>query len=129
MRWSGRLGRSLQRLLEFQDQLHALGIDLYLQQQGSDTTTPAGKAMFQMCGVLAEFEQSIIRERINAELKRARDNGKRLGRPSVGAEVEEAIRQALGRGDKGIRKNSREMGVRVSVVQRVKMDGSNVAFN
>ncbi|MCH9047192.1 MAG: recombinase family protein [SAR324 cluster bacterium] len=79
VRWSGRLGRSLQRLLEFQEQLHALGIDLYLHQQGSDTTTPAGKAMFQMCGVLAEFEQSIIRERINAELKRARDNGRRGG--------------------------------------------------
>ncbi len=76
--------------------------------------------MFQMCGVFAEFERSIIRERINAGLARARANGKRLGRPSVGADVEEAIRQALGRGDEGIRKIARELGVGVSVVQRVR---------
>jgi len=57
--WSvNRLGRSLQRLLEFQKQLHAIGIDLYLHQQGIDTTTPAGKAMFHVCGVFAEFERS-----------------------------------------------------------------------
>jgi len=56
------------------DEIHALGIDLYLHQQGIDITTPAGKAMFQMCGVFAEFERSIIRERINAGLARARSN-------------------------------------------------------
>ena len=82
-------------------------------------TSPAGKAMFQMCGVFAEFERSIIRERINAGLARARSNGKRLGRPKVDPEVEKAIRQALARGDKGMRKIAREMGVGVSVVQRV----------
>ncbi len=59
----------------------ALGIDLYLHQQGLDTTKPAGKAMFQMCGVFAEFERSIIRERINAGLARANANGKRRGDP------------------------------------------------
>ena len=111
--WSvDRLGRSLQRLLEFQKQLHALGIDLYLHQQGIDTTTPAGKAMFQMCGVFAEFERSIIRERIGAGLARARSNGKRLGRPRVDETVEEAIRRALHRRDKIIRKIARETGVR-----------------
>ena len=75
--------------------------------------------MFQMCGVFAEFERAIIRERINAGLARAKANGKRLGRPTVGSEVEEAIRQALRRGNKGIRRTAREMGVGVSVVQRV----------
>ncbi len=90
-------------------QIHALGIELYLHQQGIDTTTPAGKAMFQMCGVFAEFERSIIRERINAGLVRAKANGKRLGRPRVDPEVEEAIRQALSRGDKGIRNIAREL--------------------
>ncbi len=60
--------------------------------------------MFQMCGVFAEFERSIIRERINAGLDRARLNGKRVGRPRIDSEVEEAIREALSRGDKGIRK-------------------------
>ena len=109
--WSvDRLGRSLKDLLSFLDAIHTLGIDLYLHQQGIDTTTPAGKAMFQMCGVFAEFERSIIRERINAGLARARANGKRLGRPRVDESVEEGIRQALDRRDKGIGKIAREMG-------------------
>jgi len=119
--WSvDRIGRSLQDLLTFLGEIQALGIDLYLHQQGVDTTTPAGKAMFQMCGVFAEFERSIIRERVNAGLARARANGKRLGRPTVGPEVEKSIRLALNGGDKGIRKIARELGVGVSVVQRVK---------
>ena len=112
-------GRSLKDLLAFLDEIHALEIDLYLHQQGIDTTTPAGKAMFQMCGVFAEFERSIIRERINAGLARARSNGKRLGRPRVDDSVEQAIRQALRRGNKGIRKIAGEMGVGVSAVQRI----------
>ena len=82
--WSiDRLGRALQNLLEFLGEIHALGIDLYLHQQGINTTKPAGKAMFQLCGVFAEFERSIIRERINAGLARAKANGKQLGRPKV----------------------------------------------
>ena len=58
-----RLGRSLKDLVAFLSELHALGIDLFLHQQGLDTTTPAGKAMFQMLGVFAEFERSIIQTR------------------------------------------------------------------
>jgi DNA invertase Pin-like site-specific DNA recombinase len=53
MAWSvDRLGRSLQDLVGFLSELHALRIDLFLHQQGLDTTTPAGKAMFQMMGGL-----------------------------------------------------------------------------
>src|SRR5712672_3660427 len=77
MAWSvDRLGRSLQDLIGFLSELHSLGIDLFLHQQGLDTTTPAGKAMFQMMGVFAEFERSMIRERVNAGLRRARAGGK-----------------------------------------------------
>ncbi len=79
--WSvDRLGRSLQHLVAFLEELHALKIDLYLHQQGIDTATPAGKAMYQMMAVFAEFERAMIRERINAGLARARAGGKRLGR-------------------------------------------------
>ena len=113
------VGRSLKDRLAFLEKFHALGIDPYLHQQGIDTTTPAGTAMLQMREVFAEFERSIIKERITAGLARAKSNGRRLGRPTVGAEVEEAIRDALRRWDKGIRKIAREMGVGVSVVQRV----------
>jgi DNA invertase Pin-like site-specific DNA recombinase len=60
MAWSvDRLGRSLQDLVAFLSELHALRTDLYLHQQGLDTTTPSGKAMFQMLGVFAEFERAI----------------------------------------------------------------------
>ena len=64
MAWSmDRLGRSLD-LVSFLSELHALHIDLFLHQQGLDTTTPAGKAMFQMMGVFAEFERAMIAERV-----------------------------------------------------------------
>jgi len=83
-----------------------------------DTTTPAGKGMFQMCGVFAEFERAMIQERVKAGLDRARANGKTLGRPRVPASVERAIKKAR-RSGKGMRKIARELNVGVSVVQRV----------
>jgi DNA invertase Pin-like site-specific DNA recombinase len=96
MAWSvDRLGRSLQDLVGFLSELHALGVDLFLHQQGLDTTTPAGKAMFQMMGVFAEFERAMIKERVRAGLARARAEGKRLGRPNMPQAKEDAIRAAL----------------------------------
>ena len=75
--WSvDRLGRSLQDLVGFLTEVHALGINLFLHQQGVDTTTPAGKALFQMMGVFAEFERAMIRERVRAGLERARRRAK-----------------------------------------------------
>jgi DNA invertase Pin-like site-specific DNA recombinase len=80
MAWSvDRLGRSLQDLVGFLSELHTLRIDLFLHQQGLDTATPAGKALFQMLGVFAEFERAIIQERVRAGLARAKSEGKRLG--------------------------------------------------
>ena len=117
--WSvDRLGRSLQHLLTFLGELHAVGVDLYLHQQAVDTTTPAGRALFQMMGVFAEFERSMIQERVKAGLRRARARGRRLGRPRVPQVKENAIRAAREAG-KGIKTIAREVGVGVSVVQRV----------
>src|SRR6185503_17399371 len=90
-----RLGRSLQDLVGFLSELHAFKIDLFLRQQGLDTTTPAGKAMFQMMGVFAEFERAMIQERVRAGLARARSEGKRLGRPPIASALEQRIREAL----------------------------------
>jgi DNA invertase Pin-like site-specific DNA recombinase len=79
--WSvDRLGRSLTDLLGILQSLHDKGVDLFLHQQGLDTSTTAGKAMFQMLGVFAEFERGIIRERVNAGLARARAKGTKLCR-------------------------------------------------
>ncbi|MGE0388407.1 MAG: recombinase family protein [Gammaproteobacteria bacterium] len=119
MAWSvDRLGRSLQDLVGFLGEIHAKGVDLYLHQQGIDTTTPAGKAMFQMCGVFAEFERAMIQERVKAGLARARAQGKVLGRPRVDGAIERAIRADRSAG-KGIHSIARARGVGVSVVQRV----------
>ena len=117
--WSvDRLGRSLQHLVGFLGELQAVGCDLYLHQQALDTSTPSGKAMFQMCGVFAEFERAMIRERINAGLARAKAKGKRFGRPPVAPSVEAKIRELRAKGF-GILKIARTIEVGTSVVQRV----------
>jgi DNA invertase Pin-like site-specific DNA recombinase len=125
MAWSvDRLGRSLQDLVAFLSEIHALDIDLYLHQQGIDTTTPAGKAMFQMMGVFAEFERSMIQERVRAGLARARDEGKVLGRPKIDAKTEAAVRAALAKGNAGMIKIARTLGVGTGTVQRIKAEMS-----
>jgi len=117
--WSvDRLGRSLTDLLGILQDLQEKGVDLFLHQQGLDTSTTAGKAMFQMLGVFAEFERGIIRERVNAGLARARAKGTKLGRRPVDSSVEVQIRELRANGD-GILKIGRKLGVGTSVVQRV----------
>ena len=117
--WSvDRLGRSLTDLLAILQGLHDKGVDLFLHQQGLDTSTTAGKAMFQMLGVFAEFERGIIRERVNAGLARARANGTKLGRRPIKPAIEARIRQLRANGD-GILKIGRKLGIGTSVVQRV----------
>ncbi len=117
--WSvDRLGRSLQDLVVFLSDLQAKKIDLYLHQQALDTSTPSGKAMFGMLSVFAEFERSIIQERVKAGLERARASGKVLGRPKTGTKVEDQIRMLAAAG-MGKVKIARTLGVGVSVAQRV----------
>ena len=118
--WSvDRLSRSLQDLIGFLGELRAKSIDLYLHQQGLDTATPAGKAMFQMLGVFAEFERAMIVERVKAGLSRARSQGKRLGRPSLSPDKERAVLRLLSKGT-GIVKTAKTVGVGVSAVQRIR---------
>ena len=107
-------------LVGFLSELHALKIDLFLRQQGLDTTTPAGKAMFQMMGVFAEFERSIIQERVRAGLARARSEGKRLGRPTIAPELEAKIKAALAKPERpGVRVIAERFGVDPGTVQRI----------
>jgi DNA invertase Pin-like site-specific DNA recombinase len=122
MAWAiDRLGRSLIDLLGTIQTLEACGVDLYLDQQSIDTTTPAGKLMFQVCGAFAEFERSMIRQRIHAGLKRAVAQGTQLGRPRIDPAMEKHIQAHL-RGGKGIRKIARECGVGTGTVQRVRQE-------
>lgn len=119
MSWSvDRLGRSLQHLIEFLGDIQQKGVDLYLHQQNIDTSTPSGKAMFQMVGVFAEFERAMIQERVKAGLARARKQGKVLGRPKVSESTEADIRKLRATG-MGMLAIAKEMGIGTSVVQRV----------
>lgn len=120
--WSvDRLGRSLQDLVAFLGELHAAGCDLYLHAQGVDTSTPAGKALFGMLGVFAEFERSMIQERVRAGLARARAQGKHLGRPRIAPELEAAIAASLAEG-LGIHKAAAKHGVGAGTVQRIRAE-------
>ena len=117
--WSvDRLGRSLQDLIGFLQELHGARVDLYLHQQALDTTTPSGKAMFQMMGVFAEFERSMISERVKAGLARTKDKGTKLGRPKTSPQTERQIRKLRSKG-MGMLAIGKELGVGTSVVQRV----------
>ena len=134
MAWAiDRLGRSLVDLLGTIQGLEACGVDLYLDQQNIDTTTPAGKLMFQITGAFAEFERSMIRTRVNAGLKRAKDEikrkghfvtkdgevKKRLGRPSADPDKLRKARAEPAKGI-GINRVAKMVGLGVGTVQKLK---------
>jgi DNA invertase Pin-like site-specific DNA recombinase len=126
MAWSvDRLGRSLLDLVGALQELHGAGVDLFLHQQAVETTTPSGRAMFQMLGVFAEFERAMIQARINAGLARARErgirSGKPIGRPTISPKLEAAIRRHLSAGT-GILKTARLVGVGSGTVQRIRRE-------
>lgn len=118
--WSvDRIGRSLINLLHTLRDLDDANVGIILHQQAMDTTTVAGRAMFQMIGVFSEFERGMIKVRIHAGLDRARRNGVKIGRPFVSSEKERVIRTHLGEG-KGILRTAALAGTGCSVVQRIR---------
>lgn len=120
--WSvDRLGRSLSDLLALLAEFNAKGVGLYLHQQGIDTATPAGRILFQVVGVFAEFERAMLVDRVKAGLARARASGKRLGRPRLPDQVIARIRQELEMG-RGIHSTAKRLGVGVGTVQRVRAE-------
>lgn len=121
--WSvDRLGRSLQDLIAFLGELQGAGCDLYLDRQGLDTSTAAGKAMFQMLGVFAEFERSMIRERVVSGLARAREkgtrSGKAIGRPALDRGKIAKVRTLLAEGV-SIRQAAITAGVGAGTAHRI----------
>jgi DNA invertase Pin-like site-specific DNA recombinase len=116
--WSvDRLGRSLAGLLAGMQDLKDCGCALYLHKQGIDTSTASGRMLFQMLGVIAEFERSINAERTRAGIARARAQGKRIGRAPVSAATNEAIRRLRSQG-MGIHAIRKALGVGASTVQK-----------
>ncbi len=123
MAWAiDRVGRSVMHVCEFMSEMGALGISIYLHQQAIDTSTPAGKAMVQIAGVFAEFERSMIVERIHAGLARVRKtgtkSGKAIGRPKLAEDVERTILRLRERGS-SIRDIAHELIVSPTTVAKV----------
>ena len=118
--WSvDRLGRSLQHLVSFLDEIHSVGCDLYIHQSGIDTSTPSGKMMFGMCSVFAEFERGMIRERVLSGQARAKSEGKHIGRPSnLNDGLVHSIKYMREQGI-GIRKIASDLKVGVSTIYKV----------
>ena len=117
MVWSvDRLGRSLQHLVGFMNDILAMDVDLYVHQQAIDTTTPSGRMIFSIFSALGEYERELIRERIMAGQKRARAQGVKIGRPS---RINDAVRTSvklLRDGGVGIKEISKRLEIGVGSV-------------
>jgi DNA invertase Pin-like site-specific DNA recombinase len=118
-----RLGRSLQHLVSLLGDLDARGVDLYLHVQALDTSTPSGKAMFGMLGVFAEFERSMISERVRAGLARST---KKAGRPALDPDKAEKVRRSLLKGI-SINATAKKLKVGVGTVHRLKQQMAEAA--
>jgi DNA invertase Pin-like site-specific DNA recombinase len=123
MAWAiDRVGRSLIDLLGTIQHLEACGVDLYLDQQNIDTTTPMGKLIFQVTGAFAEFERSMLRQRINLGIERARKHGTKSGAPIGRAPIDPAkadlAREGLAKG-MSYRAAAEAAGVSLGTVQRI----------
>ncbi len=108
-----RLGRSLLHLIETVNLLNERGIQLKsLTENLIDTTTPSGKLVFGIFGLMAEFERDMLRQRTNAGLAAARKRGRVGGRPkSIDTAALKKARALLASGDFGKGQVADELGV------------------
>ena len=92
-----RFARSMRELVNALAEFDGLGIDFISYNEGADTTTPQGKLLFGIMASLAEFERSLIAERVKAGMERARAQGKHTGRPALSSfkrkEVERHLKE------------------------------------
>lgn len=113
-----RFGRSLKDLLTNIDKLNSCGIDFVsYSQSGIDTTSSSGRLMFQMIGAFAEFERSLIQDRVKTGMKTARLAGKLIGRPRVVYDKEQISK--LRQNGASIRDISRQTGISKSKVSNI----------
>ena len=118
-----RLGRSLQHLVEFLNDVQSINCNLYIHQSGLDTSTPSGRMMFQMVGVFAEFEREMISERVKSGLDRVRAKGKKLGRPiTITEDLKSQVRYLI---DQGLPYSEilKQTGVPKPTISRIKHQG------
>jgi len=113
-----RIARSLQDLLEIAGSLGNSGVDLLFTDQDLDISSSQGRLMFQILGAFAEYERAMIRERTMAGLRRAKRQGKKLGRPKVHGSKVRKVRELREEG-LSIRRISEEVGISKSQVSRI----------
>ena len=82
-----RFARSTKHLILALEEFRNLGIDFISYQENIDTSSPLGSAIFTIISAVAQLERDIIAERVKAGLRRARENGKKLGRPRVSVDM------------------------------------------
>ena len=114
-----RLGRSLKDLINIMTDLKNQNIDFYFYNQGIDTTSSTGQMMFNLLGVLAQWELGQISERSKAGIARARTQGKTIGRPTtINESVEKSVLMLRDK-EYGIRKIATELKIGVGSVMRI----------
>ena len=111
-----RLGRSIQHLVGFMNEIQSLNVDLYVHQQAIDTTTPSGRMIFGIFSALGEYERELMRERIMAGQRRARSQGVKIGRPSKMNEAVKTSVQLLRGNGMAIREISKRLEIGVGTV-------------
>jgi len=84
-----RFARSTKHLILALEEFRNLGIDFVSYQENIDTSSPLGSAIFTIISAVAQLERDIIAERVKAGLRRAKENGKKLGRPKVKADLDQ----------------------------------------
>jgi DNA invertase Pin-like site-specific DNA recombinase len=119
-----RFGRSLRHLVNALAELEALGLSFISLRDNLDLSTPSGRLMFQIIGAMAEFERSLIQERVKAGLRNAKAKGRRLGRPRV--IVDEAEVLAMRESGASWRTIAKKLGVGVGTAHRVAQPRSKI---
>ena len=111
-----KFARNTQNLILALEYFKNLGIDFVSYQENIDTSSPLGRANFTIISAVAQLERDIIAERVKAGLRRAKENGKKLGRPRVNIDADEIYRLRL----KGLslRQIATELGLSRSTVAR-----------
>jgi DNA invertase Pin-like site-specific DNA recombinase len=117
-----RLARSTHQQVSLGRELQALGVDLVVLDQSIDTTTPSGRLLFHVLAAIAEFERDLIRDRVVAGMKRARAQGRKIGRPRVHRVDADEASELLASG-LGLRAVARQLGVHPSAVARAVANG------
>jgi DNA invertase Pin-like site-specific DNA recombinase len=112
-----RFARSLSHLINSLEELNRLGVDFVSYQESVDTATPQGRMVFGVMASLAEFERSLIQERIKSGLRRAVAQGKQLGRPRAAVDPAEAHR--MRQEGQSLQRIAQTMGAHKSTISRL----------